>query len=116
MPLTMRGSVRALLSVRFSAVRAARNELRSLVKISIPPGSMERKPSSPVTTYNDARCFVPASVSTREPLGKSKAARLRRPASFALGIRSEEHTSELQSHLNLVCRLLLEKKKHDSRN
>src|SRR5260370_21306789 len=40
-------------------------------------------------------------------------------------IRSEEHTSELQSHLNLVCRLLLEKKKitpkqksisHDTRN
>src|SRR5260370_32721437 len=28
------------------------------------------------------------------------------------GRRSEEHTSELQSHLNLVCRLLLEKKKH----
>src|SRR5260370_19409746 len=27
--------------------------------------------------------------------------------------RSEEHTSELQSHLNLVCRLLLEKKKPD---
>src|SRR5260370_32791790 len=27
--------------------------------------------------------------------------------------RSEEHTSELQSHLNLVCRLLLEKKKRD---
>src|SRR5260370_7152608 len=30
--------------------------------------------------------------------------------------RSEEHTSELQSHLNLVCRLLLEKKKkHNAR-
>src|SRR5260370_1976920 len=29
----------------------------------------------------------------------------------SLGVRSEEHTSELQSHLNLVCRLLLEKKK-----
>src|SRR5260370_3238539 len=29
-------------------------------------------------------------------------------------VRSEEHTSELQSHLNLVCRLLLEKKKHTS--
>src|SRR5260370_3080471 len=28
--------------------------------------------------------------------------------------RSEEHTSELQSHLNLVCRLLLEKKKKTS--
>src|SRR4029434_4224348 len=26
-------------------------------------------------------------------------------------VRSEEHTSELQSHLNLVCRLLLEKNK-----
>src|SRR5260370_19356799 len=32
--------------------------------------------------------------------------RIRAPES-----RSEEHTSELQSHLNLVCRLLLEKKK-----
>src|SRR5260370_32519253 len=30
--------------------------------------------------------------------------------------RSEEHTSELQSHLNLVCRLLLEKKKTRNRN
>src|SRR5260370_10130794 len=29
--------------------------------------------------------------------------------------RSEEHTSELQSHLNLVCRLLLEKKKNKKR-
>src|SRR5256885_12695694 len=29
-----------------------------------------------------------------------------------LGIRSEEHTSELQSPCNLVCRLLLEKKKN----
>src|SRR5690242_21034024 len=28
-----------------------------------------------------------------------------------VGVRSEEHTSELQSHVNLVCRLLLEKKK-----
>src|SRR5260370_2905392 len=28
--------------------------------------------------------------------------------------RSEEHTSELQSHLNLVCRLLLEKKNNIS--
>src|SRR2546429_810301 len=30
--------------------------------------------------------------------------------------RSEEHTSELQSRLHLVCRLLLEKKKNDTRN
>src|SRR5260370_28604202 len=31
-------------------------------------------------------------------------------SAVAAGHRSEEHTSELQSHLNLVCRLLLEKK------
>src|SRR2546422_7792229 len=30
-------------------------------------------------------------------------------------VRSEEHTSELQSRLHLVCRLLLEKKKDDSK-
>src|SRR5260370_19759258 len=33
-------------------------------------------------------------------------------ATAARRLRSEEHTSELQSHLNLVCRLLLEKKKY----
>src|SRR5699024_12729867 len=32
-----------------------------------------------------------------------------------LGERSEEHTSELQSRFDLVCRLLLEKKKHDEK-
>src|SRR5438105_6807465 len=39
----------------------------------------------------------------------------RAPGTFAttivIGIRSEEHTSELQSRVDLVCRLLLEKKK-----
>src|SRR5690625_6672428 len=34
------------------------------------------------------------------------------PAMEAYARRSEEHTSELQSRGNLVCRLLLEKKKH----
>src|SRR2546422_8216306 len=37
-------------------------------------------------------------------------------ASFQLeALRSEEHTSELQSRLHLVCRLLLEKKKKQAR-
>src|SRR5438477_11234792 len=37
---------------------------------------------------------------------------MRRPLPRRLASeRSEEHTSELQSHVNLVCRLLLEKKK-----
>src|SRR6267142_7209161 len=39
--------------------------------------------------------------------------RSRSPSSAAEpSSRSEEHTSELQSHVNLVCRLLLEKKKN----
>src|SRR5687768_17827548 len=33
-----------------------------------------------------------------------------------VGFRSEEHTSELQSRLHLVCRLLLEKKNHKQHN
>src|SRR2546422_1998208 len=37
--------------------------------------------------------------------------RIRSRVPVALGQRSEEHTSELQSRLHLVCRLLLEKKK-----
>src|SRR2546422_10136944 len=40
----------------------------------------------------------------------SNRCRCRTPASF-IAWRSEEHTSELQSRLHLVCRLLLEKKK-----
>src|SRR3989449_4071395 len=46
-------------------------------------------------------------------------AHIKEAAKRALDARSEEHTSELQSRLHLVCRLLLEKKKksitkHDS--
>ena len=33
---------------------------------------------------------------------------------FEVEVRSEEHTSELQSHLNIVCGLLLEKKKKNN--
>src|SRR5690606_40150241 len=38
------------------------------------------------------------------------------PAARPRRARSEEHTSELQSRENLVCRLLLEKKKNNMRN
>src|SRR5687768_17996418 len=37
------------------------------------------------------------------------------PVDLAGGPRSEEHTSELQSRLHLVCRLLLEKKKKNTK-
>src|SRR5260221_1806751 len=47
------------------------------------------------------------SASNRKSVGQS----LSDEAWLDLNIRSEEHTSELQSHSDLVCRLLLEKKK-----
>src|SRR2546426_11166910 len=49
----------------------------------------------------------------RSPLGLHRQRRLAgsRPALGRRAGRSEEHTSELQSPCNLVCRLLLEKKK-----
>src|SRR3712207_7920806 len=46
----------------------------------------------------------------RRPAGGYNAAHYRRH-----GVRSEEHTSELQSRQYLVCRLLLEKKKQKTR-
>src|SRR5207237_7693118 len=50
-------------------------------------------------------------IAHRRP-GRRRRERLSLPRLRRLEIhRSEEHTSELQSHLNLVCRLLLEKKK-----
>src|SRR5256885_2608942 len=45
-------------------------------------------------------------------LGLSICWSLARMMSSSIEVRSEEHTSELQSPCNLVCRLLLEKKKH----
>src|SRR5260370_15059707 len=50
---------------------------------------------------------TPGLLPSRVPQQSSGLASLRCEASPE---RSEEHTSELQSHLNLVCRLLLEKK------
>src|SRR2546427_4310638 len=50
---------------------------------------------------------VPGRLDRRDRSG----ARPREPADLVRGHRSEEHTSELQSQSNLVCRLLLEKKK-----
>src|SRR5260370_29662912 len=53
-------------------------------------------------------------ISSDEPALRSYDAQVRIQIKLALSDctnrRSEEHTSELQSHLNLVCRLLLEKK------
>src|SRR5688500_19381747 len=52
-----------------------------------------------------------ASVSTDEPSRSLTSAGNAKARSAGTATRSEEHTSELQSPCNLVCRLLLEKKK-----
>src|SRR5260370_16381837 len=54
-----------------------------------------------------------AVLDTKKMLDKSGITEQRAALCEAAGPRSEEHTSELQSHLNLVCRLLLEKKKNN---
>src|SRR5688572_6619549 len=59
--------------------------------------------------------FVRAATGTPAPAaggGAADPARLKK----AISERSEEHTSELQSQSNLVCRLLLEKKKYTVKN
>src|SRR3712207_8537411 len=58
-----------------------------------------------------APVHAPAVEHVRLPRPLRPAARPRAPA----GLRSEEHTSELQSRQYLVCRLLLEKKKQPTR-
>src|SRR5215211_9512211 len=60
---------------------------------------------------------LPASGASAATLGGRSSSRTSRstPSSRNLASRSEEHTSELQSHSDLVCRLLLEKKKAGDR-
>src|SRR5260370_14868805 len=59
-------------------------------------------------TLRDALPYIPDYIFASEDYGWKLAELL------GIQYRSEEHTSELQSHLNLVCRLLLQKKKHPS--
>src|SRR5438477_2636732 len=69
-----------------------------------------RPPSSTLFPYTTLFRSQPRADDERRPRRHPGHLRLRsRVAGVALR-RSEEHTSELQSHVNLVCRLLLEKK------
>src|SRR5438309_4168449 len=55
-----------------------------------------------------------SSVASPKSIASAPAARASAGAPTATILRSEEHTSELQSQFHLVCRLLLEKKKRNS--
>src|SRR5256885_9909238 len=89
-----------------------------------PPSSMapcRNKTTPPCNTHPGAffspsclpPCWRPAPAlrpPPRQP--QRRAPSTTAPCSAAISARSEEHTSELQSPCNLVCRLLLEKKKN----
>src|SRR5258706_7827445 len=64
------------------------------------------------TLFRSQRCGAIAPVDVGEQLVADEAQEGFRAARFRDLGRSEEHTSELQSLTNLVCRLLLEKKKN----
>src|SRR5258708_29410885 len=75
---------------------------RSAPAITAPVGSVTvplMDPEPPICAYN-------------EPLTKNRSNPNSRVTALSFLGRSEEHTSELQSPDHLVCRLLLEKKKH----
>src|SRR5690242_20841640 len=66
----------------------------------VPPSSSRSRRSDPPDYRSHLQAGAPAAEDANgNPVGQSGVT------------RSEEHTSELQSHVNLVCRLLLEKKK-----
>src|SRR5207247_9508220 len=83
-------------STAATAQLTARSRMRS-AKTSRRSGSICLLSLRPRTGESGERITAPATTAPkREP-------------------RSEEHTSELQSRVDLVCRLLLEKKKHNER-
>src|SRR2546430_9843066 len=80
---------------------------------------IRRPPRSTLFPYTTlfrscVRCVTQSLLSQRRlgPIGKFRGTTRATPGSGPQD-RSEEHTSELQSQSNLVCRLLLEKKKSD---
>src|SRR5262249_61403048 len=76
---------------------------------------IRRPPSSPLfpytTLFRSGRPAALVATAAGEPLYSSLGFRAVSEAAWYRKPRSEEHTSELQSLTNLVCRLLLEKKK-----
>src|SRR2546430_4466554 len=84
----------------------------TLFRSALPHSSNPRPPADPIPRLS--RRFL-ATSTFPDNIGRSALPGCQhtcRPRRKALDARSEEHTSELQSQSNLVCRLLLEKKKN----
>src|SRR2546427_5376096 len=102
---TSRGRSSATLKpeTRTSPLVTGSSAYTSLRTVDLPaPEWPVRNTNSPFAMWNDT------SFRASPPLGKA--------LKTFVNLRSEEHTSELQSQSNLVCRLLLEKKKKTTEN
>src|SRR2546422_5296827 len=78
---------------------------------------IRRPPRSTLFPYTTLfRSRLPVGEAELIDVWRQVGLRLRHPVRHVDLIRSEEHTSELQSRLHLVCRLLLEKKKKQISN
>src|SRR5262249_60572030 len=80
---------------------------------------LRRPPRSTLFPYTTLFRSPPDPVTDAEGVsrGRGRGARVDRPGPHGRSLRalrSEEHTSEFQSLTNLVCRLLLEKKKYEA--
>src|SRR5437773_6526882 len=74
-------------------------------------GRSYRRRKSPRATAVDVLQATTIALTSRAASSSRASIENARTSSSGRGGRSEEHTSELQSHHELVCRLLLEKKK-----
>src|SRR5256885_7741900 len=76
------------------------------------PSCAKTTPCAAATSATDQKeVHHHASIPSPDSFGPGGGRHLCQPRHRARSYRSEEHTSELQSPCNLVCRLLLEKKK-----
>src|SRR2546429_6005558 len=86
-------------SHRSPARNSVRKQLRSYLRVYSPFGSSRLTARNAVGAVNRTRTWCWEITRQNAP-----------GSGVPTGFRSEEHTSELQSRLHLVCRLLLEKK------
>src|SRR5207237_1526935 len=100
-------SVRAQPAPRPFPYTALFRSRRQRAAIRRAPSSV--RPSSPASRSSWTPYISAVNSKPRRSRSVSRAGAA--PARLTERDRSEEHTSELQSHLNIVCRLLLEKKK-----
>src|SRR5438034_5604256 len=96
-------------SVRASFRRSASRVLNHLMRTDVSTTIFAAVARLAVVA-DDIRGVPPADPLLLQLLERSEALLPGAPVPLAFGERSEEHTSELQSHSDLVCRLLLEKK------